>query len=136
VPGVEDGTVSGGPPSGGDGPAVVRRDATVLADVWLADLVRLAELERQLGGWLPGGSRLTWLYARPGRKTTGCRSASATQRGAARRSPCSPRVLINTAAARRTAETMRLSPVTPSPKQTRQQTRNTKLEKPLHDTNI
>ncbi len=30
-------------------PAVVRRDGTVLADVWLPDLVRLGELERHLG---------------------------------------------------------------------------------------
>jgi hypothetical protein len=26
------------------------------------------------GGWLPDGSRLTWLNARPGRRKTGCRS--------------------------------------------------------------
>lgn len=31
-------------------PALVRRDGTVLADAWLPDLVRLGELERQLGG--------------------------------------------------------------------------------------
>ncbi len=30
-------------------PAVVRRDGTVLAGAWLADLVRLGELEAHLG---------------------------------------------------------------------------------------
>jgi hypothetical protein len=52
-------------------PVMVRRDGTVLAGAWLPDLVRLGELDFEDGpdrGWLPDGSRPTWLNAPSGKK--------------------------------------------------------------------
>ncbi len=44
-------------PPGGDGPAVVRRDGTVLVGAWLPELVQLGELERHLGDGVTGLAR-------------------------------------------------------------------------------